>query len=91
MRFFEAFQQTLLRFNIKASDLAKTSGVSTAQLSNFRNGRNIRVDNLERILAALPKEARKYLLSLVENDPAAGLAPLPDKNSPEDLEDESDL
>jgi transcriptional regulator with XRE-family HTH domain len=61
----------MFRFNLKGADIAERSGLTTAQISQFRNGQNIRVDNLERILAALPEEARSYLLSLVNTDPLA--------------------
>ena len=71
MRFSEAFKETLFRFNLKGADIAAISGMTTAQISQFRQGKNIRTEGLERILAALPLDARKYLFSLVEPDPLA--------------------
>jgi hypothetical protein len=43
--------------------------LTDAKISTFRNGGNIRIDTLEKILAAMPQEAREYLLSLVAVNP----------------------
>lgn len=71
VRFSEAFKETMFRFDLTGAEIAERSGLTTAQISQFRNGRNIRIDNLERILAALPLNAREYLFSLVAPAPLA--------------------
>jgi predicted transcriptional regulator len=60
------------RFDLKGIDLAKKSGLKNSHISKFRAEQNIRIDTLERILAAMPTEARRYMLNLVaEDDPEA--------------------
>ncbi|WP_206754700.1 MULTISPECIES: helix-turn-helix domain-containing protein [Cyanophyceae] len=56
------------RFDLSGSDLAESSGVSMSQISRFRGGQNVRVDTIEMLLVAMPKEAREYMLSLVAKD-----------------------
>lgn len=68
MRFANAFQETLFRFRLKGAEIAERSGLPPTRISEFRNGKNIRIDNLEKILKALPREARVYLLNLVAQD-----------------------
>jgi transcriptional regulator with XRE-family HTH domain len=73
MKFSEAFRQTMFHFDLSGVEIAERSGISTAQISNFRHGKNLRIDTLERILNALPQEARVYMLNLVaqsESDPS---------------------
>jgi DNA-binding Xre family transcriptional regulator len=90
MKFSEAFRETLFRFNIKGADLAQTSGLTPTQISKFRKGENLRIDSVERILAALPDEAREYMLLLVAQDREAGHVPLPVvKRLPVVVEDEA--
>ncbi|MBD2462294.1 helix-turn-helix transcriptional regulator [Oscillatoria sp. FACHB-1407] len=79
MRFSEAFRETLFRYNIKGTDLAQKSGLTASQVSKFRNGENLRIDSVERILEALPLEAREYMLLLVL-DKQEDRVPLPSKN-----------
>ena len=66
MEFSEAFRETMFRFNLKGSDIAERSGLTQAQVSDFRNGKNLRIDSVERILKALPSDARSYLLEQVK-------------------------
>ncbi len=77
MRFSEAFRETLFRFGLKQADLAERSGLTPTQISKFRNGENLRIDSVERILAALPDEAREYMIFLVAQDRPAGHVLLP--------------
>jgi hypothetical protein len=63
--FSDAFKETMFRFDLKGSDLAEQSGLTAAQISQFRHGKNLRIDSLEKILVAMPPEARRYMLSLV--------------------------
>lgn len=65
MRFSEAFRQTLFRYNLSGTEVAEASGITPSQISNFKNGSNLRIDTVERILDALPTEARLYMLNLV--------------------------
>jgi len=65
MDFHDAFKETLSRFDLKGVDLARESGLSVMRISQFKNGQNIRVDNLQRLLEAMPPEAKKFMLLLV--------------------------
>jgi transcriptional regulator with XRE-family HTH domain len=65
MKFAEAFKLTLFHFNLSGIEIAEKSRLSAAQISSFRHGKNLRIDSVERILDALPLEARVYLLNLV--------------------------
>ncbi|MGG6241559.1 helix-turn-helix domain-containing protein [Nodosilinea sp. AN01ver1] len=70
------------KFRLRGSELAQQSGLTTAQISNFRNGQqNIRIDSLEKLLEAMPREARLYMLSLIaENgEGVEHLSPKPDQ------------
>jgi transcriptional regulator with XRE-family HTH domain len=92
MRFSEAFRETLFRFNIKGADLAERSRLTPTQISKFRNGENLRIDSVERILEALPNEAREYMLLLVVQKREADHVPLPaTKNPPGSGEDGSSM
>ncbi|HEY9646852.1 MAG TPA: helix-turn-helix transcriptional regulator [Chroococcidiopsis sp.] len=76
MKFSKAFREAMFRFKLKGSDIAERSGLTTAQVSQFRNGKNLRIDSLEKILDAMPQEARDYMLSLIpqpDPDDALGL------------------
>ncbi|NJN85567.1 MAG: hypothetical protein HC881_03660 [Leptolyngbyaceae cyanobacterium SL_7_1] len=79
MKFSEAFRETLFRFNLKGADLADKSGLTPTQISKFRNGDNLRIDSVERILGALPDEARQYMLLLVLQQDGDHV-PLPSRN-----------
>lgn len=72
MDFSQAFKMTLFRFDLNGSDIAERSGLTSAQISNFRNGKNLRIDSVERILKTLPEEARAYMLHLVGQDDQEG-------------------
>ena len=72
MKFAQAFKLTMFHFNLSGVEIAQRSGLTTAQISNFRNGKNLRVDSVEQILEALPKEARSYMLNLVGQDKEEG-------------------
>lgn len=68
MKFSEAFRETMFRFDLNGSELADKSGLTPAQVSNFRKGKNLRIDSVEKLLAAMPYDARVYLLSLVSEE-----------------------
>jgi transcriptional regulator with XRE-family HTH domain len=76
MRSFSfAFKETLFRFNLSGSELSEKSGLTPAQISQFKSGKNLRIDSVERLLEAMPVPARHYLLALVLSDEAL---PLPE-------------
>ena len=77
MKFSEAFNETMFRFGLKGTDLAARSGLTETQISQFRNGKNLRVDSLEKILAALTSDQRDYLLGLVARTGQEDSVPLP--------------
>lgn len=70
MRFADAFQETLFRFKLTGSEIAERSGLPATRISEFRHGKSIRIDNLEKIIKALPRDARLYMLELVGRDEA---------------------
>lgn len=83
MKFFEAFKETVYRFDLKGSELAELSGLTVSQISRFRQGQNIRIETLERLLAAMPPEAQEYMLLLVvHGDVAKGLLPKKSEEEP---------
>lgn len=62
MKFSDSFDDTLKRFKITAKDLASKSGVAESSISRFRRGeREIQSDSLERLISALPQDAKQYL------------------------------
>lgn len=62
MKFCEALNETLEVFNLSAKEISQASGVREATISEFRRGlKDIHTDNLERLLHALPQEAKQYL------------------------------
>lgn len=65
MEFAAAFRETLHHFRIKGEEVAQRSGLPASRISAFRNGTNVRAQNIEKILDALPLEARYYWLHLV--------------------------
>lgn len=77
MKFSEAFRETLFRFDLKGADIAAKTGLTATQISKFRNGENLRIDSVEKILEALPDEAREYMLLLVVQQRESGHVPLP--------------
>ena len=65
MKFAEAFRETIFRYNLTGNKLAAESGLTQMQISKFRNGGDLRTDSLEKLLEAMPPEARQYMMSLV--------------------------
>ncbi len=86
MRFSEAFQETMFRFKLKGTDLAEQSGLTPTQISDFRNGKNLRIDSVEKLLDAMPRDARLYMLQLVANEDTDRV-PLPKRSDGENALD----
>jgi transcriptional regulator with XRE-family HTH domain len=62
MKFSEAFNRTLNQFKISGNEIATLSGLRTATVSEYRRGlREIHTDNLEKLISALPVEAKQFL------------------------------
>ncbi len=61
MNFSNAFDLTLKEFRLTGKSLAISTGLREATVSNFRNGSDIRSDNLEKLIGALPPEAKQFL------------------------------
>ncbi len=55
-------------FNLKGTELSQKSGVSRNTISAFRQGsQSLTVENLEKLLEAMPDEARRYFFSELVN------------------------
>ena len=67
----------MFRYGLTGADLAEKSGLTTAQVSKFRNGGEIRTDSLEKLLASMPDDAREYMMLLVLQQREADHVPLP--------------
>ncbi|WOD37254.1 hypothetical protein [Nodosilinea sp. E11] len=65
MDFYVAFNKTLNRFDLKAIDLARKTDLSMQRVSQFKDGFNVRVDTLQKLLEVMPQEAKRYMLTLV--------------------------
>jgi DNA-binding Xre family transcriptional regulator len=61
----QAFKNTLEKFDIKASDLSKKSGIDQQEISRFKNGRkDIVSQRLMTLVRAMPLHAQVYFWSL---------------------------
>jgi transcriptional regulator with XRE-family HTH domain len=61
MQEHEAFDQTLKKFDIRGAELARETGVSGRQISQFRHGKiDLSSSTLFKLLRALPPEAREH-------------------------------
>ena len=74
MKLSKAFDKTLKNFGINARRLSEQSGVSEKMISLFRNDRQrIYSDSFEKLLDALPIEARLYFLIQLSEDKLTAL------------------
>lgn len=72
MDFRDAFNETLERYQIKASELAELSGLDPVQISKFRNKhKNMQTHNFQRLIEALPSAAKMYFWYLVMSEDEA--------------------
>lgn len=79
MKFADALDATLKHFCISAKEMATKSGVAESSISRYRRGeRDIQAESLERLIAALPPDARHYFYfnCLVRDIDEAGIATL---------------
>lgn len=56
-KFSRVFKEVMFRYRLSAVEIANISGLTAPQISRFRNGGNLRIDSLEKLLWALPTEA----------------------------------
>lgn len=59
----EALEQSFQVFDLKASEVADRAGISPEIISRFRHGKGITVDTLDKIIQALPSQAKAYFCS----------------------------
>lgn len=65
--FYQAFDATVRKFNLDINEIAESSGIPSTRLALFRGGFDAKVDTVETLLAAMPIEAKSYLMELVIN------------------------
>lgn len=66
MSYREAFDETIKLFALKASEIADHSGVGENQISRFRSGKtDLQASNLEKVVNALPDNAKAYFYARV--------------------------
>lgn len=79
MKFADALNATLKHFDITAKELSAKSGVAESGISRYRrHERDIQAESLERMIAALPPDARYffYCNCLLKDIDATGVAML---------------
>lgn len=66
----EALEQCFQVFDLKASEVASRAEISPEIISRFRHGKGITVDTLDKIIEALPSQAKAYFCSalILQND-----------------------
>jgi transcriptional regulator with XRE-family HTH domain len=80
MSFANVLKHTMTEFGLTGAELAEKSGVSKNTVSAFRQGRqSLSVDNLEKLLGAMPREARMYFFDELKS---AEYKPSTDNMSP---------
>jgi predicted transcriptional regulator len=67
VHFYQAFDATVKRFNLDINEVSSSSGIPVSKLVLFRGGFDTKIDTVENLLAALPVEARTYLMELMVN------------------------
>ena len=65
MHFFRAFNLTAKHFNIDLDELCRSSGISSKKLVVFCGGFDTNITTVERLIAAMTMEAKRYLMQLV--------------------------
>ncbi|MCH2232169.1 MAG: helix-turn-helix transcriptional regulator [Crocinitomicaceae bacterium] len=87
-----AFDKTLRKYGISGAWLSRQTGLTPSMISNFRNGKRVYTDTLQKLLIAIPVEAREYFYSLLEGRHLRpNLEVLVENLSSDDLHDLFDL
>lgn len=61
----EAFFETLDKFKLSAADISRRSDVASQVISKYRTGKqNLRQDTFDKLIDALPEEAKFYYFAL---------------------------
>jgi DNA-binding Xre family transcriptional regulator len=68
LTFSQAFRETMFRFDLKGVDIANRAGVKPGQVSTLRNGGNLTLETFEKIINALPHDARNHLFHLLSEE-----------------------
>lgn len=64
MKFVDAFNLTLEKFDITARELANRANLTEAAISKFRKGnRELKLESIEKVLGALPDDAYCFLMT----------------------------
>ncbi|MEE3716271.1 hypothetical protein V2H45_05885 [Tumidithrix elongata RA019] len=71
-----AFFKTLETFHVKAAEVSEKSGVAPEVISKFKTGKqqNLRQDTFDKLVDALPDDARFYYLALRFNSENSSVA-----------------
>lgn len=65
----DALDVTIKMFDLKASDLAESSGVTPTMISRYRNKfQDLQASNAFSIIRSLPEDARNYFMKLLSDD-----------------------
>jgi predicted transcriptional regulator len=66
MKLSEALRRTMFEFSLYGTELARESGVNKQQIYEFRSGkRDLTASNVDKIIEALPPEAKLFFLKMV--------------------------
>ncbi len=68
MNFAAALRHTMSEFRLTGAELSEKSGVHENTISAFRQGtQSLSVKNLEKLIAAMPQEARAYFFAEIKD------------------------
>jgi transcriptional regulator with XRE-family HTH domain len=70
----EALEQSFQVFDLKASEIADRAGISPEIISRFRHGKGITVETLDKIIQAMPSNARAYFCASLIAGKEQGIA-----------------
>jgi predicted transcriptional regulator len=74
----QAFFETLERFKLSAADISRRSEVATEVISKYKTGKQrIRQDTFDKLVDALPDEAKFYYFALRMKTVKKTLEPIP--------------
>lgn len=62
---YQAFSQTVERFNLNVAEISRKTGISESSLSKFRNGKvDMSTKRFAKVLNAMPLSAQLFFFSL---------------------------